>query len=172
MEHPSSTTSATVIVAEPSHSIRVHFVDLEDESIQNWDPIDCVNAVLLSSMAPTDVCIPQSANALTELQRVYASGENSGKQVRVETGLESLEETLQVRTRKPWEKRHVRGLEGNPLDLRYVINGTRVDISLAQLIDVAPAVRVELAKLMRLTPAEKKQKASKRVRVHHLGHPH
>jgi hypothetical protein len=94
MEHPSSTTSAAVMVAEPSHSIRVHFINLEDESIQNWDPIDYVNAVLLSSMAPTDVCIPQSANALTELQRVYASGENSGKQVRVETSLESLEETL------------------------------------------------------------------------------
>jgi hypothetical protein len=123
-------------------------------------------------MAPTDVCIPQSANVLTELQRVYASGENSGKQVRVETSLESLEETLQVRTQKPWEKRHVRGLKGNPLDLRYIINSTQVNISLAQLIDIAPAVRVELAKLMCLTPAEKKQKASKRVRIHHLGHPH
>jgi hypothetical protein len=85
---------AAITVAELSHSTRVHFVDLEDESIQNWDPIDRVNAVLLSSMAPTDVCIPQSANALTELQRVYASGENSGKWARVETGSESLEETL------------------------------------------------------------------------------
>jgi hypothetical protein len=51
------------------------------------------------------------------------------------------------------------------------MNGTRVELSLAELLDVAPAARVEFAKLMRLNPRDKGQKAPKRVRVHHLEQP-
>ncbi|KAH1596456.1 hypothetical protein KXX34_000428, partial [Aspergillus fumigatus] len=40
-----------------------------------------------------------------------------------------------------------------------------------ELLDVAPAARVEFAKLMRLNPRDKGQKAPKRVRVHHLEQP-
>lgn len=46
-----------------------------------------------------------------------------------------------------------------------------MELSLAELLDVAPAARVEFAKLMRLNPRDKGQKAPKRVRVHHLEQP-
>lgn len=155
-DQTSTTTTAAVTGTESNNTARVRFVDLDDVGIAEWDTMDRVNAVLLSSLGPTDVRIPQSANALTELQRVYATeADNSGKRQRPDTSTDSQSETLNPgKSRKPREKRHLRGLDGNPLDLKRVINGTRVDISLAELLDVAPAARVEFAKLMRKSSEE------------------
>ncbi|KAF4259317.1 hypothetical protein CNMCM8812_004496 [Aspergillus fumigatus] len=57
-----------------------------------------------------------------------------------------------------------------PYDLEYLLLPVRV-VGCGQLLDVAPAARVEFAKLMRLNPRDKGQKAPKRVRVHHLEQP-
>lgn len=110
--------------------------------------------------------MPQTANALVELQKVYAN-DNGNKRTR-ETSSEK--QSRPEGTKRPREKRHLKGLDRSPLDLRKMINGTRVDISLAELFDIAPAARVEFAKLMRLAPAEKERKRPKRVRVSHIEH--
>ncbi|KAH3057053.1 hypothetical protein KXW16_004976 [Aspergillus fumigatus] len=159
---------------ESNNIARVRFVDSESEEVAEWNAIDRVNAVLLSSLSPIDVHIPQSSNALVELQRVYAAGDEDagGKRARVDTTSDSQLETMNVgKTKNPKEKRHLKGLDGNPLNLKNVMNGTRVELSLAELLDVAPAARVEFAKLMRLNPADKTKKAPKRVRIHHLEQP-
>lgn len=170
-----STTSAAITGVESNNIARVRFVDSESEEVAEWNAIDRVNAVLLSSLSPIDVHIPQSSNVLVELQRVYAAGDEDagGKRARVDTTSDSQLETMNVgKTKNPKEKRHLKGLDGNPLNLKNVMNGTRVELSLAELLDVAPAARVEFAKLMRLNPADKTKKAPKRVRIyHHLEQP-
>lgn len=164
MDPTTSTTSAAITGVESNNIARVRFVDSESEEVAEWNAIDRVNAVLLSSLSPIDVHIPQSSNALVELQRVYAAGDEDagGKRARVDTTSDSQLETMNVgKTKNPKEKRHLKGLDGNPLNLKNVMNGTRVELSLAELLDVAPAARVEFAKLMRLNPADKTKKGSK-----------
>lgn len=109
-----------------------------------------------------------------ELQRVYAARDEDagGKWARVDTISDSQLKTLNVgKTKNLKEKRHLKGLDGNPLNLKNVMNGIRVELSLAELLNVAPAAYVEFAKLMRLNPADKTKKALKRVRIHHLKQP-
>ena len=48
------------------------------------------------------------------------------------------------------------------------MNSIRVELSLAELLDVALVAYVEFAKLIRLNPADKTKKALKRVRIYYL----
>lgn len=68
MDPTTSTTSAAITGVELNNIARVRFVDSESEEVAEWNAIDRVNAVLLSSLSLIDVHIPQSSNALVELQ--------------------------------------------------------------------------------------------------------
>jgi hypothetical protein len=111
------------------------------------------------------------SNALVELQRVYTARDEDigGKRARVDTTSDSQLKIMNVgKTKNPKEKRHLKGLDRNPLNLKNVMNDTRVELSLAELLDVALVAHVEFAKLMRLNPTNKTKKALKRVRIHYL----
>lgn len=68
MDPTTSITSAAITGVELNNIARVRFMDSESEEVAEWNTINRVNAVLLSSLSLIDVHIPQSSNALVELQ--------------------------------------------------------------------------------------------------------
>lgn len=72
------------------------------------------------------------------------------------------------KTKNLKEKRYLKGLDGNLLNLKNIINSIRVELSLVELLNIVLAACIEFIKLIRLNPANKIKKALKRVRIYYL----
>ncbi|GAB1192961.1 hypothetical protein APSETT444_002162 [Aspergillus pseudonomiae] len=59
------------------------------------------------------------------------------------------------------ERRHIQGLEGKPLNGKDIMSNTTVQISLIQLLDIAPLTRIDAVKMLRLTPTEGEKKGTR-----------
>lgn len=154
---PPVTTAAAVTPA-------IQYVDIEDDRIDRWSesPRGLQNHAVMTRAFSTASRQPRSPmyDVGDVLQRLYAMGDKRSHDTiedeasAPETGREVPNTTDGERSTRNAgghrQKRHIQGLKGPPVCVQDILNDARVEVTFAQLLDAAPSIRAESARLLKL----------------------
>ncbi|KAL3247644.1 hypothetical protein ABHI18_012339, partial [Aspergillus niger] len=157
---------------------RVNFVDVEEYGDRDsWNGF-C--HVVMKSQYMDVFPAEGRLGALAQLQRIFAAGESSRANPQDDTD-SSMQDTVRPSeipidtTDAPVDttegeavraqKRHIQGLDTEPFNFRKMLNELKVEVSLAQLFDLAPSARTETSKLMKVPRQPRKTGARSQPRV-------
>jgi hypothetical protein len=152
------------------HQNAVEFIAEDDDRFQHWEPEDdgvwhLTGMVQDKSGYKTTYRLDKDGMKST-LLKAYAGVTRPREESTSTDGKGRPPPPAKPRAPgQPSKLRGIVGLTGERVNVKELINNQIVNISLAQLLDVSPATRQELSKMLQTPKVDKGKKPSKRARM-------